>query len=361
MASVIDAIDRPLSANEAKSFPDVENALSWWLDYFASEDGTPVETMDEARKLRGPITTRGAAHPEDSTAVPMAVHTGWAREWCRRAPTRGRIVPTVYELEAALEWMRCIRATTFFPAGEQRTTPRRPVDPHWWRLDAERSFRLREGRWVPVLTGYPGPRRKEDPSAMALLRRRTERTIAAAVDPDELVALVREYLRIYEPTVQMAEVVRAHRPLAMRRRQRPSRLDAFAAYRDDLVLVHDNALAHFSQESSGRRGKPPVPESTMHLAMRALRSPNGHPAFTEVTTVRAADMNGRTTRGARWSCVEMELLGPDVWVDFDTARGEAQLLADTAETERANPSGIDPATYNLHADLIAGRSPGRRP
>jgi hypothetical protein len=244
--------------------------------------------------------------------------------------------------------MNCDRATTFYPRGERRTSPRRLADPSWWRLDAERACRLRWNIQTPVLTGYPGPKRAMSPSALRAMRAgraAVQLPIGQAVEPAAVPPLMVEYLRLNFPTVLMELVLRDHRPLCVRNRQRPLSVDAFATYRTDVVLVSDDAFAAFLEESAPRRGAQVLPASAVSAAMRVLRTDERYPAFSPVITVRAADLVRSSMNGGRWSRVELAALDRDLVrrVNFADAREEIQAWAEFDQTIRIR--------HNRRADI----------
>ena len=307
--TVRDSHERRLDAAEREMHDRVEPALRVWTAYL--DRVAAVQTWSEAEAREAPMVARH--RPPDPRKLvlykPYIVCPQWALNWAQRngmGGLAGTGSPLTYgQLVDALDFMRADRAVTFRPAGEARGCRRRDG---FFHLQHEIVGRIRQARYVPVLTRRPGRPLRND----RIPAGHTTRALRRATG-DHTLTIVRDWLRTTETTALLATARDQGRPLAVRPPGRPRTSAAAGAQVATAYVVGTaEALAAHGQGHSDRLGIRAPSTGELAAALAAAATVDEGKVLAPITRFSTVDAPQQRNLRGWWRFNLLHLSLPEV-------------------------------------------------
>lgn len=330
-----DSPTRRLDAHELAEQRASMTALKAWTAYLES---VPVERDFElAEANRAPLVVRHAGSP---LYPPLAVCPAYAVEWVRgtrwgRQPGTG-IPLTFTDMISALSFMRAPRYAAFTAYHDVRERRQREG---YWRVTAEVHARLRGGVYVPSLATLRGRPKTSAPLPVSVASGSPR--MVPVRDPDNLLQLLRSYLRESAPTALLATAQEQGRPLVHRAPGRPRQsLSAPLAIRSTHLLVHVDALAAHMLDHAAVLGMSPMSRGELQAGLRAMAEQDSPPVG-RLDYFGTLD-GGRVRRSPLWWLVSLRALG---LAQVDPAELSAEIYEWRQTLVGDNVTGRESVTY----------------
>lgn len=356
-----DDAHRRLTDIEAEARRELLPGLGVWTVYL-DKMHTPSNTIERADRERRPCAVKDRTrsdNPYVSVVVdPLAV-VDWARERPEFVGLRRDRVAMLDLLVRSVEFMGGHMVETFEPVNDPPGKRRRRRG-RYWKLSRELRRRLIGGNYTPVLTPPAGRR----PARLRTAPPRPPRATAGARMRNFDVRMVlHAWLRASTPTMLSEVAQREHRPLTLRRTGRP-RGDALVdTLRNDVVLVHTDALRAYLLAQGPALGIAFVPDLDQVRAELGALVASAPGWIERAGSVRTLDA-GQMRRTQDWWRVTLASLGlPDLDVNdladevsrFRAAQSGAGATANGQARGDLTPSGF---TRDQVWELVKALDPG---